>query len=124
MGVGIKILNGKRLHLMEEVVPKVAHRPLADVNHDAVIGKDSHHAYGQNANQADNRLKQSTKILGTTVDHGDNIVIHQSLGKGRANDRRHCTDHNADQHQRKQPLVVVKHVADDPSQHAGCCCLG
>ena len=124
MGVGIKILNGKRLHLVEEVVPKVAHRPLADVNHDAVIGKDSHHAYGQNANQTDNRLKQSTKILGTTVDHGDNIVIHQSLGKGRANDRRHCTDHNADQHQRKQPLVVVKHVADDPSQHAGCCCLG
>ncbi len=49
---------------MEEVVLKVAHGALADVDHDAVVGKDSHHAYGQNANQADNRLKQSTKNPG------------------------------------------------------------
>ena len=87
VGVGIKIFDGQRLHLAEQVVPQVAHGALADVDHDAVIGKGRHHAHRHDADQLDQILGQAAEVPGAALQHGRNIVIHQCLGEGGAHHR-------------------------------------
>ncbi len=51
VGVGVKVLDGQGLHLVEQVVPQVAHGALADIDHDAVIAEGGDHARPHDAHQ-------------------------------------------------------------------------
>ena len=82
VSVGIKVLDGQSLHLVEQVVTQTAQGTLADVNHDAVVGVGGNDAYHHETAQLDNVLEQAGKVLRAAFQHGLQIIADQGLGEG------------------------------------------
>ncbi len=74
VSVGIKVLDGQSLHLVEQVVTQAAQGALADVNHDAVVSVGSDDAHDHETAQLDNVLEQAGKVLRTVFQHGLQII--------------------------------------------------
>ena len=124
VGVGVKVGDGQGFHAVEQVVPQAAHGALADGDHDAVVAEGRYHTNNKNAGQLHKAGGQTGKIRGAAVQHGQDVVIHQRLGKGGADDGGYRRDQDAEDDQRKGQGVVMQHIAQHPVQHLQGCRAG
>ena len=67
----------------------MAHRSLADIDHNTVIGKCSDNAHTHDTCQPDQVRSKAAEIIGAVLEHGGNVIIHQCL-RERGSD--HCRD--------------------------------
>ena len=114
VSVGVEIFNGQCFHVVEQVVPKVTHGALADVDHNPVVGKGGNHAHSHNTGQTHQVGSQFTEIGGTVGHHRYDILIHQLLREGSSHHCGNGSNQNADNHQDKLDFIVMKHILDDP----------
>ena len=119
VGMGIKVFDGQGLHAVKQVVTQAAHGALTDGNHDAVIAIGGYYAQCQQAAQPNHRLPQPAEVGRTAVEHGDDVVVDQSLreagtayiGRGR--------DQDTQNHQQKLKFIVAEHIPQHPVEHLG-----
>ena len=114
MGVGVKIFDRQRLHLVEQIVPEMEHSPLTDIDHDPVIGKGCDDADPHHTGQMEQVSGKAAKVVRTCLQHRGDIVIHQSLRKGGSYHGGDGSDHNTEDHKQKWKFIVMKHISDDP----------
>ena len=119
VGVGVEILDGQPLHALEEVVTQPEHGALAHCDHDACVGPGGQNAYRQGYDQPDDGLAEGAEVGGAAVYHRRDVVVHQRLREGRADDRGDGGDEYAEYDQQEGPLVIFEHVADHAPEHGG-----
>ena len=76
MGVGIKIFDGKGLHLVEEIITQATHGPLPNGDHDAVVRETGHHAHSHNGDEPAQLGPQPGEVIELSVEHGGDVVVH------------------------------------------------
>ena len=94
----------------------MAHGPLADVDHDAVVAEGGRNAHHHEDGQLDDLPGQAAEIRVDAADQRHDVVVHQGLGEGGGQYSGHRRDQNTHNDQGKHGSVVVEHIAQNPVQ--------
>ena len=115
MGVGVKILDGQALHVLEHLVPQVPEGALGDIDHDAVPEETGQDAAGVKQGHPGDGLGQAGEVCRPAgldrLDHGQDVFINEGLGKEGPLDHSQDTDHNAYHHKDQVGPVSPAHIA-------------
>ena len=114
-GMGVKIADGKGLHMGKQFVPDGFLGALADPHHQEVHQKRRDHAHQINGSHNPKESDQRRKIGRSLPQHGGNIVIHQcTQGCGAG-----CLSNGAEHHTQShndQGSPVLSHIGQQ-SEH-------
>ena len=120
VGVGVKVLHGQLLHVLEHLIPEVPQGALGDVDHEAGLDEGGQNAHAVVDGHPGDGPHQGGKVGGTasldSLDHGQDIVVNEGLGKEGALDGGEDRNKDADYHQDQVEPVVLAHKLQDPGQ--------
>ena len=118
VGILVKIADGKRLHVLEHLIPYPFQNALPDFYHQSVVKIGTHDAHCKDASQHRQRLIKPSEIRIRLAHQGKNVIIQKEFhGEGNGN-RRHRTQQNADHNDDEFHLIGSGHIFQQP-----CCCF-
>ena len=96
VGVAVKILDGQRLHMGEQIVAQTLQRALGDVCHNARLREVGDDAADVEGGGASDGSRQTGEIAALLCQQGQNVVVDELLHKQRALHGSQHADNNAD----------------------------
>ena len=117
VGVGVKVLDGKGLHMGEHPVPDLFQDPLGDDHHDPIVQEGGDDADGVNGGHHQDGPEQAGKIGDRFNEQGLDVIVNQRFGKqGRKGAGQGAEDNADDYH--SQLEFVLKNVVKQPLRRA------
>ena len=114
-GVGVKIPQGKRLHMGEHFVPDVLLGTLADLDHQEHEQEGRDHAHRKDAGKLAEISPQGRKIRRAIPHHRQDIAVHQCAEGAAAGGLGDGVGDDAQQHHAQSGKIGL-HVAQQPQQ--------
>ena len=116
MGVRVEIGDRQRLHVSEDILTKVPHGSLRNVDHDDILRKRSEDAEPvEQGHPADRRRKRSEIRIRRCQERHD-IAVDQRPGKQRSLQVCRNRYHDTYKNQQELELVALHHVTKDPAK--------
>ena len=115
--VRVEVAHGKSLHFVEHVLADVFEEALRDDRHKTGVHERTQYARGINArHDARNGVKRVRHIVEAACYAGLNDVVDEDLQEyGRAY-ARHCRHRDAYDDEEQLPLVIMRHVTEEPAE--------
>ena len=120
--MGIKIPDGKGLHMHEQLVADLLLHALGDGDHNTVIGQRTQRARQIETAHEDQGVQQSAEHRLVGQQKGRDIIVDEAPQKQRCGHRGRRTDQNAYQHQKKAEFVAFEHIGEQPLCGAALLC--
>ena len=79
VGVAVKVADGQRLHVGEQLVPQVFQGALRDVRHQPGLREGRCHAQRVEAGHPQNGCQQAGKVGAAGAEHGQNVAVDEGL---------------------------------------------
>ena len=112
-GVGVEVLDGQPLHVVEHVVADFLLDALGDPGHKDALEQGGHHAHAEDGGHLEDDAQQAGEVRTVHQQQGLDVVVHddlqighaQDVGEGRQGDGNHVQHH--------QQLIVLE-VGQEP----------
>ena len=125
VGMGIKISDGKFLHLPEQIIPQIFHGALGHIDHEPGLGEGRQHPQPVKTGHPADGSRQRTEIRILCPQQRHDIVINQRAHEQSSLQSRQYGSHNTHHHHDPVEGIVLKCIAQHPlKQPAGILNLG
>ena len=108
----VKILQGKRLHVREQVLPDLEHGALPHMDHDERLGIAGDDAHEDDGAEFGERHSQRCKVRRGSGSHRRNVIVDERARKERRGERSQGRHQDAQEHHDEVHLVVLEDVPE------------
>ena len=103
--MGVKVANGKGLHVGEHLVPDVLLGSLAHPDHQEVIQERRNNTHQVDSGQHEQKAHQRAKVRIRLPQHGQDVIVHQQAQRGGTGCLSDGVEHNANYHDNQGFLI-------------------
>lgn len=118
VGMGIKIGDGKALHMVKHVISDVLQAALGDRHHETVVQDRADYADQVNAAHAENGVPQAGIIRIAGCQKGRDIIVDDHLGEHRTQNAGGGGKNDRDADNREHPSGIADDVGEQTPQCA------
>ena len=118
VGMGVKVLDGQRLHVREHLVPQLLQRALRNGHHQEIVQPGAHDARRVNQRHLEHRPHQSVQRRVLLAGQGGDVIVDQRLQKQAGPNAGLGGNHNAHQHDQQHVPVGRQHHLRQPQGRA------